>query len=137
MLTQRLQMMLSSSSEKPPCLMLGRRQFSHLRRQLLPHLLRPESEMKTHKKKQGEVHEKVNLFTERVARSQKKQGYLVCIIIPIFCGKAIQLPPVPCCSMQDLSLASSSGDHGPFFTFALSQQGALPMVVLLLSESFD
>lgn len=48
-------------------------------------------------------------------------------LVPIFWGKAIQLPPVPCCSMWDLSLVSSSGDHGPLFTLALSQQGALPI----------
>ena len=50
--------------------------------------------------------------------------------IPTFCGRAIQLPPVPCFSMYCFSFASSSGDHGPFFTFALSQQGALPMISL-------
>uniref|UniRef100_A0A2P2PPY1 Uncharacterized protein n=1 Tax=Rhizophora mucronata TaxID=61149 RepID=A0A2P2PPY1_RHIMU len=37
--------------------------------------------------------------------------------------------------MKDLSFASSSGDHGPFFTLALSQQGALPILSLRVSLS--
>lgn len=50
---------------------------------------------------------------------------------PAFCGSAIQFPPVPYFSMYTLSFESSSGDHGPFFTFALSQQGALPISLSL------
>lgn len=48
-------------------------------------------------------------------------------MIPIFWGRAIQLLPVPFSSIYALSVASSSGDHGPFFTLFLSQQGALPI----------
>ena len=33
--------------------------------------------------------------------------------------------------MYSLSFESSSGDHGPFLTFALSQQGALPITLFL------
>lgn len=54
------------------------------------------------------------------------------IYIPIFWGRAIQLPPVPYFSIYSLSLASSSEDHGPFFTFVLSQHGALPIFFLEL-----
>lgn len=53
------------------------------------------------------------------------------IKIPAFCGRAIQFPPLPCCSIYSFSFASSSGDHGPLFTFALSQQGALPISLSL------
>lgn len=60
----------------------------------------------------------------------KKKGIgdlLLRVRLPAFCGRAIQLPPVPYFSMKSLSFLSSSGDQGPFFTFALSQHGALPM----------
>ena len=36
--------------------------------------------------------------------------------------------------MYSLSFESSSGDHGPFFTLALSQQGALPISVSFSGE---
>jgi len=56
------------------------------------------------------------------------------VILPAFWGRAIQLPPVPYFSMYSLSFESSSGDHGPFFTFALSQQGALPISLSLSQD---
>lgn len=40
--------------------------------------------------------------------------------------------------MYALRVASSSGDHGPFLTLALSQQGALPMSFSLsIDERFS
>ena len=57
------------------------------------------------------------------------------LILPAFCGRAIQFPPVPYFSIYALSFESSSGDHGPFFTFALSQQGALPIPPFVWSLS--
>jgi hypothetical protein len=41
----------------------------------------------------------------------------------------VQLP-VPWVEVYASSLASSSGVHGPFFTFALSQHGGLPIAVV-------
>lgn len=38
---------------------------------------------------------------------------------------------MPYLSMKLLSFASSSGDHGPLFTFSLSQHGALPISLSL------
>lgn len=52
--------------------------------------------------------------------------------LPAFWGREIQFPPVPFLSIKSLSLASSSGDQGPFFTLLLSQQGDLPIFLLSL-----
>lgn len=64
---------------------------------------------------------------------QGKKRKMEKIFLPAFWGRAIQFPPVPYLSIYSFSFASSSGDHGPLFTFALSQQGALP-ISLTLSE---
>jgi hypothetical protein len=45
---------------------------------------------------------------------------------PALWGTEVQLP-VPWLEVYASSLASSSGVHGPFFTFALSQHGGRPI----------